>query len=236
MSQRCVGACALALTLAASLPAAAQYGYNQASIEAVCHGTTVVAQGFVWNYVGFDPAWAGWVVARAEVGACTDWVAVSPVQAFPGDDSVATTTVSDVTGGDRTTVYAVLIVDAGGDLVEPALPYFGPPNVYFAYATCGQAPVARGTLVDLGGAIGVMVCDGDCWAPVATIAPGGLPAEYAAYVGTDQVLDLYGTVHCDDTTTCDLTVTFAVALPSCAGSVAAQARTWGSVKSLYGRR
>ncbi len=221
----------LLITPLLAMPAMAQFEPNQVWAEAACSGGAVTVSGGMGAAAGIDADWQGWVIARTTIGTCTGWAAVSPVQAVPDSGLSAAVEVSDVVEPDQAYRYGICVVTAGGELVEPPASVFFWPEYHHAYVACGEAPMVRARLHDLGYAVMVERCPDACWAPVALLGWDQI-APYESLVGTDVIFELSGTVSClgecgmEEVT--DITIRML-----CEDPVAVQRWDWSAVKATF---
>ncbi len=213
-----------------ALPAAAQFEPNLVWASASCSGGSVTATGGMSAAAGIDAGWQGWVVARTTIGTCTDWVAVSPVQAVPDSGMSAEVEVTDVVDEGQAYRYGVCVVTAGGEVVDAPASVFFWPEYHHAYVACGEAPMVRGRLQDIGYAVMVERCPGACWAPVAILGWDQI-APYESLVGTDVVFELFGEVGCLGE--CGMEVEDITIRMLCDDPVAVQRWDWSTVKATF---
>ena len=176
-------------------------------------------------------SWVGWVVDRRTIGLCEPEARVGDVTPFAAGPHTYQLNDADVTG-DVTYCYRVFAVDDQGGRHYLGMPPEFPPGYYHdAYASLGGGgKVARGVLVDLGWTLGINVCPGFCWEPVAFIS--GPPPELAAEVGSGAVVMIRGSLTNEFEGPYIQEVTDWFFAGEC-GTLPATPASWGGLKAIY---
>jgi hypothetical protein len=222
----------IAFMTALATSAAAQSAANGASLTATCGVASVdLDVNFIIN-TEMPEHWAGWVIDRSSLGVCEPTARVVGPEAFPsGQASFSFVDGTAVPG--QAYRYRMVPVDAQGATLHwdhPDYDYFFPPAyLMIDRTTCDNALAVRGRLIDSGWTTRIERCEGQCWEWLDSI---DLPDELMPLIGTDVVVELWGTLLDDFEGAYLVDVTSWAVRPDC-GVVATETTTWSEIKARF---
>jgi hypothetical protein len=204
---------------ALSLPGSASAQAHSAEVITTCVAEGVAVE--VELTLSDEPfgAAVGYIVRRHTHGVCEPPVTLTDAPiAFDVDASLMDTAADP----DRLYSYAMVPVDADGERV-PGLFWTFP-----AAANCAGGPVMRGTVTDLIWPLAIDGCPDQCW-PLGFLE-GEAVQELQQFVGTDQVVEIHGTL--EFYFEGPFVLVSGWGLSDC-DPVAARRTDWSSLKALY---
>lgn len=214
------------LALVVSLIAAvSECAYGSISIYADCHDQTVTVVVDVYVDPNIPTTWTGLVVYRSYSGACNTEHLITPEPLAIPDDPwgwVEYTLLDDPPEQGKYFLYQVFAIDE----YEGLVPVGG--DFDLSYAACGVAVLTRGYLTST---MSISPCPDDCW-PLCPFLYTLDPA-FHQYVGTGQIVDIYGIIGFGMIPPCIIHVDSVAIFGETCGPIPAQRVSWGAAKSLY---
>lgn len=213
--------------------ASAQYAANGASLNAACAGYSVELSVTLNILTELPENWAGWVIDRSSIGLCGPTARVVGPEVFPSGYAAYQFVDNTAVPGQAYRYTMRPVNDQGAVLswYHPDYDQFFPPvYIMIDRTTCFDAPAVRGRLIDMSWTVGIEVCEGQCWDPLAFISE--LPAALLPLVGTDAVVELRGTLADDFEGPYLTNITGWTLLPGC-GSVSTAPDSWSGVKGRF---
>ena len=225
---------AAAIVLLLASPASTLAGSFESSAETASPTQIAVRWTFTEDPAAIvaHPEWVGYDVCRRPVADCGAWVRLNDAP-FPRvvgqthggsllDTPPATSTMY---------TYRVFPVDAQHAPVALLYPDCDPPCSPPVFASCPDlsAPTIVGTVSDWGWAVFLTPCANGCWS--SCYVNGPLAGPLRPYIGTGQVVCVFGRMACGTTEGCSLTPDH-FELGEC-GATPVQRGSWGRLKSHY---
>lgn len=209
---------------------------GQASITATAASPTTIRLDFGWWEDASDPTghpeWVAFDLHRRASATCGAWTRINP-DPFPRTPGVSQSlTFVDATPVPATMYeYAVHLVDASRNDVLFGPPECGSPCAPPAFGCCPEfsAPLVVGTVIDWGWAVFIQPCANGCWP--AGYVNGPLDASLRPYIGTGQVVAIYGSTTCGTMEGCSI-VPEHFTFTDC-GPTPSRRATWGKLKTIY---
>ncbi len=214
-------------------PAASRAG----ALDASASSPDGVHITFAWSYYEDPsnptghPEWIGYDVLRRSQADCGPFVRVNatPYPRNPGVNESFSFTETPAANA-TTYHYQVILVDAGRNQL-----FLGPQacdcSSHWGWASCPEfsAPIAHGTLTDLGWAVLIQPCPDECSSSFY-ISGAKYPA-LKPYAVSGEMLNFYGQAACGSIEGCALDLDH-YEVAACAPT-ASRHTTWGAVKAIY---
>jgi hypothetical protein len=189
------------------------------------NGTVTVEWTFYEDAPFGHPEWVGYDIVRKAVNQCTEFERLN-AEIIPRGTGVHSRTFTD-TSPSTATLYEYQIVPVNSSRNQLSYSDFYISDVFMSCPD-RSAPVALGTVEDIGWAVTINNCPEFCWYGAYINDP---PADIRGYAGTGVVLRFFGRMGCGSVEGCSLEVDryeVAACVP-----VPTQSTTWGQIKARY---